>query len=70
MRAFRSGLLPQPIVSERKRTLIVGALLMLGAGVVFIVTNNILFLLVAAVIGVISRAVMRSARSCPLNRLP
>ena len=38
----------------RKRTLIVGALLMLGAGVVFIVTNNILFLLVAAVIGVIS----------------
>ena len=38
----------------RKRTLIVGALLMLGAGVVFIATNNILFLLVAAVIGVIS----------------
>lgn len=38
----------------RKRTLIVGALLMLGAGVVFIATHNILFLLVAAIIGVIS----------------
>jgi len=38
----------------RKRTLIVGALLMLGAGVVFIVTHNIIFLLAAAIIGVIS----------------
>src|SRR3989337_4227078 len=38
----------------RKRTLIVGALLMLGAGVVFIVTRNILLLLAAAIIGVIS----------------
>jgi len=38
----------------RKRTLIVGALLMLGAGVVFIVTHNILLLLAAAIIGVIS----------------
>lgn len=38
----------------RKRTLIVGALLMSGAGVVFIVTHNILFLLAAAIIGVIS----------------
>ena len=38
----------------RKRTLIVGALLMLGAGVVFIVTHNILLLLMAAIIGVIS----------------
>src|SRR5512140_2382030 len=38
----------------RRRTLIVGALLMLGAGVVFIVTQNILFLLAAAIIGVIS----------------
>jgi len=38
----------------RKRTLIVGALLMVGAGVVFIVTHNILFLLAAAIIGVIS----------------
>src|SRR3990170_4651457 len=38
----------------RKRTLIVGALLMLGAGVVFIVTGNILLLMAAAIIGVIS----------------
>src|SRR4030065_2057981 len=38
----------------RKRTLIVGALLMLGAGVVFIATHNILLLLAAAIIGVIS----------------
>ena len=38
----------------RKRTLIVGALLMLGAGVAFIVTRNILFLLAAAIVGVIS----------------
>ncbi len=38
----------------RKRTLIIGALLMLGAGVVFIVTGNVVLLLAAAVIGVIS----------------
>jgi len=38
----------------RKRTLIVGALLMLGAGVAFIVTHNVILLLAAAVIGVIS----------------
>src|SRR5512140_593093 len=38
----------------RKRTLIVGALLMAGAGVVFIVTRNVLLLLAAAIIGVIS----------------
>ena len=38
----------------RKRTLIVGALLMPGAGVVFIVTHNVLLLLAAAIIGVIS----------------
>jgi len=38
----------------RKRTLIVGALLMAGAGVVFIVTHNVLLLLAAAIIGVIS----------------
>ena len=38
----------------RKRTLIVGALLMLGAGIVFIVTHNIVLLLAAAIIGVIS----------------
>src|SRR5512140_3980233 len=38
----------------RKRTLIVGALLMLGAGIVFIVTRDPVLLMVAAVIGVIS----------------
>ncbi|HUI88220.1 MAG TPA: MFS transporter [Anaerolineales bacterium] len=38
----------------RKRTLIVGALLMLGAGVVFIVTRNVVVLMAAAIIGVIS----------------
>ena len=38
----------------RKRTLLIGALLMLGAGIVFILTNNILVLMVAAIIGVIS----------------
>jgi MFS family permease len=38
----------------RKRTLLVGALLMIGAGVVFILTKNPLLLMVAAIIGVIS----------------
>src|SRR5512140_517612 len=38
----------------RKRTLIAGALLMLGAGVVFIVTHNVILLMAAAIIGVIS----------------
>lgn len=38
----------------RRRTLILGALLMLGAGVVFILTRNILVLMAAAIIGVIS----------------
>ena len=38
----------------RKRTLLLGAVLMLGAGLVFILTRNILILVVAAVIGVIS----------------
>ncbi len=38
----------------RKRTLIIGALLMLMAGVVFILTSNIVILIAAAVIGVIS----------------
>jgi MFS family permease len=38
----------------RKRTLLIGALLMLGAGIVFILTNNIVILIAAAVIGVIS----------------
>jgi len=38
----------------RKRTLLIGALLMLGSGIVFILTNNIVFLMAAAIIGVIS----------------
>lgn len=38
----------------RKRTLLIGALLMVGAGVVFIVTKNPLLLMAAAIIGVIS----------------
>jgi MFS family permease len=38
----------------RKRTLILGALLMAGAGLIFILTRNILFLIIAAIIGVIS----------------
>jgi MFS family permease len=38
----------------RKRTLLVGALLMAGAGIVFLLTNNVVVLMVAAIIGVIS----------------
>ncbi|MCL4529992.1 MAG: MFS transporter [Chloroflexi bacterium] len=38
----------------RKRTLIVGALLMLGAGIVFIITRNVVVLMAAAIVGVIS----------------
>ena len=38
----------------RKRTLILGALLMVGAGVAFILTRNIILLIAAAIIGVIS----------------
>ena len=38
----------------RKKTLLLGALLMAGAGLVFILTHNILILIVAAIIGVIS----------------
>jgi MFS family permease len=38
----------------RKRTLILGALLMIGAGIVFIVTRNVVILMAAAIIGVIS----------------
>ncbi|MBC7879317.1 MAG: MFS transporter [Anaerolineales bacterium] len=38
----------------RKQTLLIGALLMLGAGIIFILTNNIIILIVAAIIGVIS----------------
>jgi MFS family permease len=38
----------------RKRTLLLGALLMIGAGIVFLLTQNIVILIVAAIIGVIS----------------
>lgn len=38
----------------RKRTLLLGALLMTGAGVVFIFTRNPLILMIAAIIGVVS----------------
>ena len=38
----------------RRRTLMIGALLMFGAGIVFLFTRNIYFLILAAVIGVIS----------------
>lgn len=38
----------------RKRTLIIGALLMLGAGIVFLLTNNLIVLMIAAIVGVIS----------------
>lgn len=38
----------------RKRTLLIGSLLMLGAGIVFILTNNFILLMAAAIIGVIS----------------
>ncbi|MGZ9165712.1 MAG: MFS transporter [Anaerolineales bacterium] len=38
----------------RKRTLIIGALLMAGAGIAFILTRNVILLIAAAIIGVIS----------------
>src|SRR5512141_1688694 len=38
----------------RKRTLMIGAFLMAGAGVAFIMTRNVILLIAAAIIGVIS----------------
>ncbi|HLO28344.1 MAG TPA: MFS transporter, partial [Anaerolineales bacterium] len=38
----------------RKRTLILGALLMMGAGATFVLTRNIILLIIAAIVGVIS----------------
>jgi MFS family permease len=38
----------------RKRTLVVGALLMLGAGAVFLLTRDVVILMAAAIVGVIS----------------
>ena len=38
----------------RKRTLILGALLMAGAGIAFVLTRNLILLIIAAIVGVIS----------------
>jgi MFS family permease len=38
----------------RKRTLILGALLMAGAGLTFVLTRNVILLVIAAIVGVIS----------------
>lgn len=38
----------------RRRTLLIGALLMAGAGIAFLLTNNLVILMAAAIIGVIS----------------
>jgi MFS family permease len=38
----------------RRKTLLIGALLMIGAGGVFVITHNIIILMAAAIIGVIS----------------
>lgn len=38
----------------RKRTLILGALLMAGAGIAFVLTRNVLLLIIAAILGVLS----------------
>ena len=38
----------------RKHTLILGALLMVGAGITFVLTRNVLLLIIAAILGVIS----------------
>jgi MFS family permease len=40
----------------RKRTLILGALLMAGAGIAFVLTRNFILLIISAIIGVISPA--------------
>lgn len=40
----------------RKRTLVLGALLMVGAGITFVMTRNYIFLILASIIGVISPA--------------
>jgi len=40
----------------RKKTLVIGSLLMAGAGLVFVLTHNYIVLIVAAIIGVISPA--------------
>jgi MFS family permease len=47
----------------RKHTLLLGALLMMGAGIAFVLTQNYILLVIAAIVGVISPAARRSAHS-------
>src|SRR6185503_18663813 len=50
------SLRPTPAAGRfgKKRTLLIGALLMAGAGVAFVMTRNVIILMIAALIGVIS----------------
>lgn len=52
----------------RRRVLVIGAVLMAGAGVVFATTTNLIVLLVAAVFGTLSPSGSEVVRSCPLSR--
>jgi len=52
----------------RKRTLILGALLMAGAGLAFVLTRNAILLVIAAIVGVISPSGNEIVRSCRWNR--
>ena len=54
----------------RRRVLTAGAILMIGAGIVFAITREPILLLVAATIGVISRPATRWARSSRSSRPP
>jgi len=54
----------------RRRTLKLGAVLMMLAGLTFVATRNPVVLAAAAIIGVISPAATRSARFCRSNRQP
>lgn len=52
----------------RRRMLVLGAALMIVAGVVFISTGNPLVLTIAAILGVISLVETKLAPSCPSNK--
>ena len=52
----------------RRRVLVVGSLLMAGAGLAFACTSNFLFLVIAGTIGVVSPSGNEVGRSCRLNR--
>jgi len=54
----------------RRRTMVIGALLMVGAGVLFASTDHFGLLLLAATVGVISPSGVRSGPSSPWSRLP